>query len=230
MAITTLCSGCGVSLVAADADVSRRARCPNCGQIYYVPGNSQSPGGAEWGRIGPPQTEQVPLGEDKYWLRASDQTIYGPCDRATLEKWISEGRVGINYELRVGPNGFWLSVGEFGIHPSRTSGGLANSQQFSTATTLLPAPSVPRNTTRRFSKKDRADLVMVLGILSLGIATIGIAAIIIGIGSIREMRLGLVQRNRLTMLMFGMLLATTAILSRIILLVLYPSITGFMGF
>jgi hypothetical protein len=108
MAIETSCSGCGSRLRVDDQYAGKQARCPRCGAVYTVPvsGFDVTPADATV----PPRS--VPSGDsasDAIWfLRTPEGQSYGPADKATLDQWMTEGRISHDCQLRRGTFGDWM--------------------------------------------------------------------------------------------------------------------------
>lgn len=206
MAITTTCSGCGKTLAVADEFAGRQARCPSCGQIYTVPSASSAEGAPSSPPFGgtSPATQDAggPLdlgsptitsggaapGDEAtihYWMKTTNGHEYGPVDRATLNRWFDEGRVGAGYEIRAGEYGNWQPAHVF--QPGsvgRNIGGSTN--PFAPYPTTGGAPLG-----RQYPKQDQSGLVLAMGILSWIVCPIcGVIAWVMGSQALKDMQQG----------------------------------------
>lgn len=115
----------------------------------------------------------------QYWMRASNGVEYGPVDEATLNRWFNEGRVGADYQIRIGSHGHWqpqaafqsvvstpLSMPAIGVNP------------YAAQSTFTPGVA----TSRTYPKADQSGLVLAMGILAWigGCPIFGIIAWVIG--------------------------------------------------
>ena len=199
MAIETICAGCGKRLAVADEFAGRRARCPACGHTYTVPpaGSSAYPG--EPATIQPLQSSEFPAhgsfsksanpesSNDQqggnFWMKATNGQEYGPVDRATLDRWFVEGRIGAGYQIRNSEFGDWQPALAF--QPSANIAASAANQPFRPATTTSPSYI-------QWAKPDRSGLILGLGILSWFLCPIcGVIAWVMGGQTLRDMQQGL---------------------------------------
>lgn len=102
MPIETICSGCAKKLRVADEYAGRQARCPDCGTIYTVPAVVESSRSAD---------EDIPLREpftkpveqslpDRWVMKIDDGREFGPVDRAQLDRWFAERRIGPTTQIK----------------------------------------------------------------------------------------------------------------------------------
>ena len=87
MSIETICQKCARKLRVADQYAGKKARCPQCGTIYVVPG-SRHPFQWKAETIYHPQTEA-----EKWRVRTPDGRVYGPVPKSELDQWVQEGRI-----------------------------------------------------------------------------------------------------------------------------------------
>lgn len=101
MPIETICEGCARRLRVPDEHAGKKARCPQCGTIYIVPGSSDRKSSDP---ARDPRPDAVrPLDEqgerdvegpvDRWQLRTPDGHLYGPVPKEELDQWYAEGRV-----------------------------------------------------------------------------------------------------------------------------------------
>ena len=90
MPIETICQTCARKLRVADEYAGKRARCPQCGTIYVVPG--QAAGGTRVGNW-PRRFTSVEPDDEKWQVRTPDGRVYGPVPKSELDQWVAEGRV-----------------------------------------------------------------------------------------------------------------------------------------
>lgn len=206
VAIETICSGCGQKLSVADENAGKRARCPACGQIYTIP----QPGGAggtghpdpRLGETAPhpsggantPQGHSGPTASgahspEQYWMRATDGAEYGPADRATLNRWFAEGRVGPGYMIRQHEPGNWQSAEAFRpqIDQPHTA---SSSNPYTDQNPYRPAPTTPSGN-YNYPKGDQGGVILAMGILGFMCCPIfGVVAWIMGSSALNDIQAG----------------------------------------
>ena len=179
MAIETDCAGCGQRLSVAEEHGGKRARCPNCGQIYTVPyadlpvsnqftssegidpGLAETLPGSGSGYSTP--ADQAIGDVDEFWMKTQDGAEYGPVDRANLNRWFSEGRVGAGYQIRQGSSGTWH---EAAIYEPQSSG--ARNPYADTSFQNVSPASVSTHSGKSFAKPDPSGLVLSMGLVAWG--------------------------------------------------------------
>ncbi len=209
MAIETTCGGCGKQLSVGDEHAGRRARCPACGQIYTIPSPNMAPLDLP---PSPPSTSggfaETPVGSnstslpqesyaEQFWMRATDGTEYGPVDRANLNRWFNEGRVGPGYMIRQSETGNWQSAETFKPvlqQPAAVPAGMAFASSSSNPYAATPPSATPVSYGSMYPKPDQSGLVLAFGILSWFLCPIfGIVAWIMGNTGLNDIRQGLVD-------------------------------------
>ncbi|MFK7737334.1 MAG: hypothetical protein AB8B50_14970 [Pirellulaceae bacterium] len=199
MTIETRCSGCGKRLAVADEHAGRKARCPACGQIYTVPFVSPT-SDAEAASVGSTVAQEVEnlhpalaettagtfssagptdSGLEMFWMQTTSGAEYGPVDRAHLNRWFSEGRVGQGYQIRQGDNGPWQAADLYrpeGSEPTNDSNPFAAAALATQPTEanpygqspVSPIPSSPASSSSmpQYAKSDPSGLVLTMGIVS----------------------------------------------------------------
>ncbi len=253
MPINSACTGCGQFLSVADQHVGKQARCPSCGQIYTVPlkstiddlGNpldeSHTDQTAASNPFGFPlensPSEDIPLAQlndhnqpptisnsDSYWMRAGNGQVYGPVDRANLDRWFREGRVGIDYQIRHGELGAWQQATLF----QPPAQGYAQPAPFAATSSI--AATAPYNSNAQANinpymaasassqpkpayQSEKGVLVLVFGVLSWVLCFgFGIAAVAIGGQAIREIDAGRGNPNERTMIKIGYWLGLVSVI------------------
>ena len=216
MAIETTCGGCGKQLSVGDEHAGRRARCPACGQIYAIPlpnlappdlptasqsAALQSPSSDSFAETtaglgsgapaGIPITAPTPaVNLEQFWMRSIEGAEYGPVDRATLNRWFNEGRVGPGYLIRQSETGMWQGAEFF------KPGGRSAESPFNTSSANPYATTTSAGATygQMYAKPDQSGLVLAFGILAWFFCPIfGFVAWIMGHNGLRDIRLGLVD-------------------------------------
>jgi len=179
MAIETTCAGCGQTLSVSEEHGGKRARCPSCGQIYTVP-YSAAPTPNQFTSsegLDPALAETLPgsgsdyntpaseaVSEvDEFWMKTGDGAEYGPVDRANLNRWFTEGRVGADYQIRQGASGSWHSAS---IYEPQSAGG-SNPYAESSFQPFSPA-SVTQPSAKQYAKPDPSGMVLSMGLIAWG--------------------------------------------------------------
>jgi len=91
MAIETICQGCARKLRVGDEYAGKKARCPQCGMIYTVPGIvvDHAPEVAPAASA----TSGASANSGRWQLRIPDGRVYGPVAKSELDQWVREGRI-----------------------------------------------------------------------------------------------------------------------------------------
>jgi hypothetical protein len=190
MPIDTTCPSCGRTLRVAQEHAGKQAKCPVCNHLYTVPGpSSGSPGE-------PASAADMPSTDTSQWsLKTPEGAIYGPVDRATLDRWLADGRIATDCYLAQGNSGSWQRAAE--IYPQLSS--RPNSQGASPASGSHWASDSVRTSTVGFHgvgnnthlRPHRGGLILALGILGLmSCQLLGIIAWLMGSDDLREIRAG----------------------------------------
>jgi len=97
MAIELFCNSCGQKLRVPDEHAGKQARCPQCHATTQISANALS------------SQPQSP-GQDEWYMKTLDGTIYGPVDKLELDRWKAEERLNIQCQLSRGNKENWLSA------------------------------------------------------------------------------------------------------------------------
>ncbi len=122
-------------------------------------------------------------------MKASNGAEYGPADSATLARWFTEGRVGADYQVRIGQHGHWQPAQAFQSLPSaQTPMPESGINPYAAQSTF----SVGVATGRIYPKADQGGLVLAMGILAwIGVCPIfGIIAWVIGAQALADINAG----------------------------------------
>ncbi len=124
MTIQVRCQGCDRVLGVGPEHAGKRARCPVCGHITDVPSNfgtpdSHSPYTSEpadfrsaaadpmaSGPLRSASGDSSSAGAGQWRMRTPEGQIYGPVNRAELDRWVAEGRISYECQLQQG-EGRW---------------------------------------------------------------------------------------------------------------------------
>lgn len=192
MAIETNCPGCNKLLRVADDYAGKQARCPVCNTIYTIP----SPGASQAVEAEVATESTGASATDESWfMKTPEGRVYGPVAKLELDRWLTEGRITAECELRCGEGGTWQSADQtYGaLRPIRL--------QPTTASPFQPVAAGPSPASgfapsshhgRQFLASHRGVLILVLGILAwfFTCPVLGIAAWVMGSSDLREMRSG----------------------------------------
>ena len=192
MAIETKCPGCERTLRVGDENADKQARCPMCNTIYVVPG----------GETAKPQPSTSETG-DPWYMKTPEGQIFGPVNRAELERWLTDGRISAECELRTRENQEWRPADEyFGVlspkpqlatgQPSPVAvGPTAQAREqspFRSGTPLAAGPTARH----RFQVPHRGGMILAFGILGwvFSCPVFAVMAWVMGTSDLREMRSG----------------------------------------
>lgn len=248
MPIHTVCTGCGQSLTVGDEHAGKRARCPSCGQIYTVPLSSTTaaptmPAGQPTSTAAPTPATSANAGDiwggtssspsafgdasasaSQYWMRAVDGSVYGPVDRANLDRWFKEGRVGVGYQIREGEQGSWLEASRF--QPQASANPYAPTNPYAAAPSASPYGS-PSAGLHHYPKPDRGVLVLIMGILSWVICMFfGIVAVVVGRSALADIESGQANPNDKTLVKIGYWLGLISLILNVLMIGLFVLIAA----
>ena len=247
--IESICSGCGKKLRVAAEHAGRSARCPQCNSIYTVPAaqpgaaspaSSPADDGSPAAGGSAPETlsaEQTPVTPAPLWsMKTPDGVTYGPVDRDQIERWVAEGRVAADCELRK-DDGDWQRADEWfaALRPPPVAPE-AHPTAHPSANPFAETPAVTGP--QHAGLPHRGALILTLGIigmfvgLSFGCPVLSIAAWVMGNNDMRLISqgrmdpsgIGLVQAGRV----LGMIISILWILVVIglCLLLVVASVAG----
>ncbi len=220
MAIETTCTGCGKQLSVGDEFAGRQARCPACGQIYNIP--SAGPAfppppppndifagtGASFSGASSSSNASASVGgAEQFWMLAVDQSQYGPVDRANLNRWFAEGRVGPGYQIRQGEMGIWQPAELF--KPS------ANPYESKPSANPYAAASPYTSTgpMQVYPAADQSGLVLAMGILSWIVCPIcGVIAWVMGNNGLKEIAAGRMDPTNRGLMQVGYYLGMVSVI------------------
>jgi hypothetical protein len=204
MPIETICQTCASKLRVADQYAGKKARCPQCGTIYVVPGYVV-PKPSEAVPSGLAETiYKPPLETEKWQVRTPDGRVYGPVPKSELDQWVTEGRIPPEAALQNESASFWRPASE--VYPQlRGSGPLhAASNPFAELSTALPFPA---QTAASFRRPHRGILILVFAILGwVACPVFAPVAWVMGHADLREMRRGLMDESGMSLTQAGMIL------------------------
>ena len=116
MDIETKCTGCGKLLTVAAEFAGRSARCPVCNTIYVVP----QPPVVEAPAANLPATDSpvaettvgspTPPLDSNWFMKTPEGPIYGPVQRIELLRWVRDGRVTHDCQLRPEDKSDWQAA------------------------------------------------------------------------------------------------------------------------
>lgn len=248
MPIHTVCTGCGQSLTVGDEHAGKRARCPSCGQIYTVPLSSTTaaptmPPGQPASTPVPAAASGAPTGDiwggtssaissspsvfgeatgstSQYWMRAADGSVYGPVDRANLDRWFKEGRVGVGYQIREGEQGSWQEASRF--QPQASANHYASANPYTAAPNASPYAPPSSGSLHHYPKPDRGVLVLIMGILSWVICLFfGIVAVVVGRSALADIESGQANPNDKTLVKIGYWLGLISLILNVLMIGLF---------
>jgi hypothetical protein len=175
MPIETTCSSCGKTLRVGDEHAGGQARCPVCNAVFTVPGAAPATAPAE-----------------RWYLKTPEGQIYGPVPKAELDRWLHDGRVAADCQLRFGDEGAWQPAEElYPVLKPRSQ----PQNPFAEASASVPAggPAAPDPAgAKSFLVPHRGPLVLTLGILGwvFTCPVFSVIAWVLGSSDLREMREG----------------------------------------
>jgi hypothetical protein len=191
MAIETKCPGCQRTLRVGNEHAGKQARCPMCNTIYVVAGGETS-------ESQPPASKP----DDPWYMKTPEGQVFGPVNRAELERWLAEGRISAECELRTRENQEWRPADEyFGVlstaarprteqHPA--AGGSGSVQATDNPFRSGDAGAGDFRTQPSFQIPHRGAMVLAFGILGwiFTCPVFAVMAWVMGTSDLREMRCG----------------------------------------
>jgi hypothetical protein len=168
-----------------DQHAGKHAACPACRTVHVVSGPSSAAiadvaGGARW-------SLQTPEGH-----------VYGPVGKGELDRWLTEGRITADCQLRAGDDGPWRSADqcypvlrpasagpEAAVATDRAVAGAPQAGQ------VIPPAFRAASEAGRYLVPHRGGLILTLGILSwVSCPVFGVMAWVMGTSDLREIRVG----------------------------------------
>jgi hypothetical protein len=203
MPIETNCPGCNRVLRVGDDFAGRQARCPMCSTIYIVPDDSAAP------------PQQPPAQEPRWYMKTPERQVYGPVSWGELQRWLSEGRISAECELRGDDQPDWRPAGDYfgGLlstrvaPPFRPTGAAtvrSSDNPFADRGATAGGPSGAGVAARgwatsppNYQTPHRGVLILILGIFgwSFSCPILGVIAWVMGNSDLREMDCGRMDRN-----------------------------------
>ncbi len=194
MPIETICQGCARKLRVPDEHAGKKARCPQCGMIYVVPGEPFNTGPFNTGPIntGPNTTEADSSGTDssgtdssgadtrssrlgnsaprdaseRWQMRTPDGRVWGPVSKQELDQWYAEGRVPGNATLLREGDPQWRPATE--IYPQPPSGRQRLSEQrnpFAESAGTTPFHGVSYPLQHHYQEPHRGGVILALAVI-----------------------------------------------------------------
>jgi hypothetical protein len=211
MAIDVVCTGCNRHLEVDEEFAGQSASCPICQTRFDVPSLAST----------------RELSEPANWsMKTPEGRTYGPVTKSIVDRWVSEGRVSHDCELRDASDHPWESAAHkyavlrpgAGIVTARGNP-FAPSPFYKSA--AAPSPSLNGDAVQQrssFFAAHRGGLVLALGILAFIVTcpVLSFLAWIMGANDLREMREGRMDPSGMGMtqagMMLGMLLSVLTII------------------
>ncbi|MBW3595810.1 MAG: hypothetical protein KY475_00890 [Planctomycetes bacterium] len=206
MMIEVECGGCGKRLEVDPQYAGQTAECPVCQTPFQVPDPAAEAGPAE------PAT---------WRLKTPEGRTYGPVARSELDRWVSEGRVSHDCELREEGQPWARAERMYPVLTPGMSGPPSRGNPFAPApfyARAAPAPGSGENGRPVYLKPHRGGLILALGILAFVVAcpVLSFLAWTMGTADLREMREGRMDPSGMGRtqagMVLGMLLSVAAII------------------
>jgi len=220
MAIETHCQGCQKLLRVADEHAGKPARCPGCGTIYTVPSGT-SLSGFSSGSAYPstasaamPSQWSQPKSHERWLLKTADGLSFGPVPREELDRWLTEGRITPQAQVKQEGGFTWLPATQ--VYPQLQVAAHPASNPFADSMTA-PNPYAPPaggaynwpTGTRRYREQHRGGAILamaVVGIFICGFLTI--AAFVMAIIDLNKMNKGTMDPSGKGLTIAGLVIAS----------------------
>lgn len=197
----------------AEENAGKQARCPACGSVYTIPFPNATPREPAADPLTPLPIEPSSPESEQFWMRTAEGVQYGPVDRATLDRWFAEGRIGPGYLLRQSEVENWQAAETF--RPNRPTPN-AGANPF--AYTPGQAP-VAAGGMYHYPKPDQSGIVLALGIIGiLGCLPVGIAAWVKGHSVLKDMASGQADPQNKAMVQVGYALGIVSVVLSVLCL------------
>ena len=223
MAIETKCPGCQRTLRVDDENASKQARCPMCNTIYVVPGGETAE-----------RQPTAPSSDSPWYMKTPEGQVYGPVNRTELERWLAEGRISAECELRTRENQEWRSADDYFGVLSRQSETATGQQTRPTSdgnvqgygrSPFEPGTSVATRptTSHQFQVRHRGGMILAFGILGwvFTCPVFAVMAWVMGTSDLREMRLGRMDSSGMGLTQAGHVLGMIYTLLWLILCIIF---------
>jgi len=199
MPIETICQTCARKLRVADEYAGKKARCPQCGTIYVVPGSPTPVSSAQAETIYHPQTAA-----ERWRVRTPDGRVYGPVPKSELDQWVQEGRIPPEAVLQPEPSTSWRPASDVYPHLQRIGRLDAAANPFAE----LPSDTPFRaQAAARYQRPHRGVLILILAILGWMMCPVfAPVAWVMGHTDLREMRRGAMDSSGMPLTQAGMIL------------------------
>lgn len=120
MPIALKCEQCGKALKVRDELAGKRVKCPQCQNVLRVP--------------------EATASAERWRLKTEEGDIYGPVDRAELDRWVSEGRITADCQVQQEEDAAWQSVTE--LYPQLATAAVESAPAAETPQSTSP-PKLP---------------------------------------------------------------------------------------
>lgn len=203
MAIETHCQGCQKLLRVADEHAGKNARCPSCGTIYTVPGGApvsgfgSGPAHPSAASAQMPSQWSQPKPTERWLLKTADGLSFGPVPREELDRWLTEGRITPQAQVKQEGGFTWLPATQ--VYPQLQAAAQPAGNPFadSLATQNPYAPPAGGGAynwptgSRRYREQHRGGAILAMSIVGIFICGfLTIAAFIMAIIDLNKMNKG----------------------------------------
>jgi len=213
MPIDTVCPQCNTQLTVSDDMVEQDVRCPRCDRIFAVESTQplllESAGVADTcsekgvthgderadGESSGDRQEKSIETPPSWLLRTPEGNQYGPVDQATLDHWVSQGRVADDCRLREVNSDTWEPAGK--LYPMLIDEG----NPFVTQSGI--------NTTGNL-EPHRGRVVLSIALAGCVIPFVSVLAAIMGTSDLRRMELRKMARKGESLTRAGQVIGTVA--------------------
>ena len=238
MAIETICKKCARKLSVADQYAGKRARCPQCGNVYEVPqktgGDVDVFAGVDQSN---PAAKAANVGSLQWSMKTPDGSEYGPVSKEELDQWLREGRISADCFLKSSATGKWQPAADvYQMLRSSSSRPTTGGQYVAGgAATNFPTSNNPFQDTQTGLgsygtpppglEDHRGVLILILGMISwmacliagpCGIS-VSIVAITLGAMDLKKMNQGHMDPSGKTMTACGLWISIVQIVATILL-------------
>jgi hypothetical protein len=223
MPIETICQGCARKLRVPDEHAGKKARCPQCGMIYVVPGSAAAASptnldkdpvdGAHQTTAAPTHVDEDPAPSahqsvERWQVRTPDGRVFGPVPKQELDQWCAEGRIPPEASLLRDGDTQWRVATE--IYPQLANGRRrVNVQSNPFAERVTATPFRPTQT--RHYLPHRGGVILTLAILGWAICPVFAPfAWALGNSDLRSMKVGQMDPTGQSLTQAGMVLGMIA--------------------